>query len=346
MPPIILEVLKDIKDLFAELDQNRAARIIITTHHKPDGDALGSSLALWKFLKNLGFDTRVVSPTDYGVHLQWLPHQEHVVNYEMAHKEAKTLVEQADYIFCLDFNALHRINELGDIIRECKAKKIMIDHHQEPEGFDDFRYWTTQTTSTAQLVEEVIVMWKGKDAIDADIATCLYTGIMTDTGSFRFDTVTPHTHRTVADLIEKGAKNSYIHQKVFDNFSFDRLQFIGYCLANKLEVIPELKTAVMSVTREELVRFNIQTGDTEGLVNYGLSIRGIEFSALFIDRTKLVKISFRGSGNFPCNEFSRDHFKGGGHYNAAGGQSTETLEEAVARFKRTLPEYKKYLADQ
>lgn len=337
--------MQDIKHLFTLLDQEPKARILITTHHKPDGDALGSSLGLWKFLRNQGFDATVLSPTDYGEHLQWMPNQEHVINFERAYSKSKELVANADYVFCLDFNALHRINQLGDIIRDAKAKTIMVDHHQEPEGFDDFRYWTTQTTSTAQLIHEIIVMWKGEEAIDADIATCLYTGIMTDTGSFRFDSVTPHTHRTIATLIEKGAKVSDIHQLVHDNFSFDRLQFIGHCLAHKLEVIPELKTAVMSVTPEELVRYKIQTGDTEGLVNYGLSIRGVEFSALFIDRTKLVKISFRGSGHFPCNEFSRDHFQGGGHYNAAGGQSTEKLEEAVARFKRTLPEYKKYLAD-
>lgn len=337
--------MQDIRELFKRLDQQADAKIVITTHHKPDGDALGSSLALWKFFKNLGYETQIVSPTDWGLHLQWMPHQEEIINFEMAYGRSKEWVEKADYIFCLDFNALHRINQLGDLIRSCKAEKIMIDHHQEPEGFDQYRYWTTQTTSTAQLVEEVILMWKGVEAIDQDMATCLYTGIMTDTGSFRFDTVTPHTHRTVAELIDRGAKNSFIHQKIFDNFSFDRLRFIGHCLANKLEVIPELKTAVMSVTREELVEYKIQTGDTEGLVNYGLSIRGVEFSALFIDRTKLVKISFRGSGNFPCNEFSRDHFMGGGHYNAAGGSSTETLEEAVARFKRTLPNYKKYLAD-
>lgn len=336
--------MQDIKAIFSLLDNEPNSRILITTHHKPDGDALGSSLALWKFLKNLGFEVTVISPTDYGDYLHWLPNQEHIINFELAYETSKALVDQADYVFCLDFNALSRINQLGELIQASKAKKIMIDHHQEPEGFDDFRYWTTHTTSTAQLVEEFIVMWKGEQAIDADIATCLYTGIMTDTGSFRFDSVTPHTHRTVAALIEKGAKNSIIHQEIYDNFSLERLQFIGHCLANKLEIIPELNTAVMAVTREELQRYKIQTGDTEGLVNYGLSIKGIEFSALFIDRTKLVKISFRGSGTFPCNEFSRDHFQGGGHFNASGGQSTEGLVAAVARFKRILPEYKKYLA--
>ncbi len=338
--------MQDINELFFLIDKAPEAKLVITTHHKPDGDALGSSLALWKFFRNYNYDVEFVSPTDYGEFLRWMPNERVTINYEQAAKKGRTLIEEADYIFCLDFNALHRINDLGDIVRSAKARKVMIDHHQEPEGFDDFRYWTTETTSTAQLVQEVIVMWKGEDAIDADIATCLYTGIMTDTGSFRFDSVTPHTHRTIAMLIEKGARNSEIHQQIHDNWSLRRLQFIGHCLAEKLEVFPEYKTALMSVTREELLKYRIQTGDTEGLVNYGLSIRGVEFSALFIDRTKLIKASFRGSGNFPCNEFARDHFSGGGHYNAAGGQSTETLEKALEKFRSLLPEYKKYLADE
>ena len=337
--------MQDFNQLYPIIKQNPDAKIVITTHHKPDGDALGSSLALYKFFKNLNYWVNVVSPTDWGQHLQWMPNQESIVDFEKQEKRGKELVHDADFIFCLDFNTLSRVNELGELIRDSKAVKVLIDHHQEPEDFAEFRYWTTDTTSTAQLVHEVIVMWGGEESIDEEMATCLYTGIMTDTGSFRYDSVTPHTHRTIAALIERGAKNSVIHQLVHDNFSFDRLRFTGYCLSQKLEIIPELKTAVMSVTREDLKEYNIQTGDTEGLVHFGLGIKGIEFSALFIDRTKLIKISFRGSGKFPCNVFSKEHFQGGGHFNAAGGQSTETLQEAVERFKRVLPEYKSYLAD-
>lgn len=337
--------MKEIQELIPLLESNKSANIIITTHHKPDADALGSSLGLWKFLKNQGFEnTRVLSPTDYGTFLKWMPGEAEVLNFEYAVHRGTDMVAKADYIFCLDFNALSRINELGDLVRASNAVKVMIDHHQEPEGFDDYRYWTTQTSSTCQLIEEFIVMWKGRDAIDKDIANCLYAGIMTDTGSFRFDSVTPHTHRTIADLIERGAENSRIHQLLHDNFTFDRMRFIGHCLANKLEVIPELKTAIMYVSREELVEYKIQTGDTEGLVNYGLGIEGVEFSVLFIDRTKLVKISFRGQGKFPCNTFAKEHFNGGGHFSAAGGASEESLEATVERFKRILPEYKNYLS--
>lgn len=343
--PLDRREVKDIQELFPLLEKDLSANIIITTHHKPDADALGSSLGLWKFLQNQGYkNTKVLSPTDYGNFLKWMPGEESVINFEWAQAKGTDLVKNAKYIFCLDFNALKRINELGALVEASEAVKVMVDHHQEPEGFDDYRLWTTKTSSTCQLIEELIVMWKGKEAIDADIANCLYAGIMTDTGSFRFDSVTPNTHRTVAELIERGAENSKIHQRMYDNFSLDRMRFIGHCLANKLEVIPELKTAIMSVTREELVEYKIQTGDTEGLVNYGLAIEGVEFSALFIDRTKLVKISFRGQGKFPCNIFAKENFSGGGHFSASGGQSEETLEATVERFKSVLPNYKSYLS--
>ncbi len=336
--------MQEINALFSQLESNQQAQIIITTHHKPDADALGSSLGLWKFLRNKGFENiKVISPTDYGDHLKWMPNEEVVVNYERAEKKSAEWIEQADYIFCLDFNDLKRINDMGDLVGASEAKKIMIDHHQEPQGFDDFRLWTTETSSTCELIEDFITMWEDTSAIDADIASCLYAGIMTDTGSFRFDSVKPETHRKVADLIERGAPHAAIHQYIHDSFSLSRMRFIGHCLANKLEVFPEYKTALMHVTREELVEYKIQTGDTEGLVNYGLAVKGVEFSALFIDRTKLVKISFRGNGKFPCNRFAKEHFMGGGHFSAAGGASTDTLEKSLERFKALLPEYKEYL---
>jgi phosphoesterase RecJ-like protein len=341
------DILKDIRELFPLLEADKSANIIITTHHKPDADALGSSLALKRFLENQDFSqVKVIVPTDYGEFLKWMPGEEKVINYEKNTGSATAQVFAANYIFCLDFNSLKRINEMGKAVAASPGLKVMIDHHQDPENFDDFRLWTTQTSSTCQLIGEFIGMWKGKEAIDREIASCLYAGIMTDTGSFRFDSVTPYTHRLVADLIEKGAPNAEIHNRIYDSYSFDRLRFIGHCLHNKTEIIPELNTAIMSITAAELKEYNIQTGDTEGLVNFGLSIRGIEFSALFVDRTKLIKISFRGKGKFPANLFAKENFEGGGHYSAAGGQSTESLEKAIERFKKVLPDYKEYLIHQ
>lgn len=325
------------------LDSHKEANIIITTHHKPDGDALGSSLGLHNFFKEQGYNSTVISPTDYPSFLNWMPGETEVINFEKQENKALEILKNGHIIFCLDFNDLKRINELGKHVAELPLIKVLIDHHQEPEGFDDFRLWTTKAGSTAQLVFEFISEWKGKDKISQKSADCLYAGIMTDTGSFRFDSVTAETHRITADLIELGARNALIHQLIYDQFTHDRLRFIGFCLYEKLHIIKQYNTALMYISKEELAKFNIQTGDTEGLVNYGLSIEGIELSALIIDRTKLVKMSFRGKGKFPCNKFAKEYFEGGGHFSAAGGQSTDTLENTVNKFRSSLENYKEYL---
>lgn len=318
--------------------------IVITTHHKPDGDAMGSSLGLYNYLVQKGHHVKVITPTDYPVFLHWLPNNPEVLIYTEKKEESARYVAEADLIFCLDFNSLSRINELGERVREAAAKKVMIDHHLEPEDFDDYRYWSINACATAQLVYEFIVKeMKEPNLINKDVASCLYTGIMTDSGSFRFPTTTSAVHLIVADLIDKGAENWKIHQLVYDNFAENRLRFLGYCLLNKLEVLFEYNTAMISVSKEELERFNISTGDTEGLVNYALTINGIRLAALIIEREQLVKLSLRSTGDFPANEICKKYFQGGGHRNAAGGQSGESLDATVARFKQLLPEYKSLL---
>lgn len=318
--------------------------IVITTHHKPDGDAMGSSLGLYNFLIQKGHHVKVITPTDYPVFLHWLPNNPEVVVFPDNAELSAQLVGAAELIFCLDFNTLTRIGALGDIVRDSKAVKILIDHHLEPEGFDDYRFWNINACATAQLIYSFIKdELKEADLINKDVATCLYTGIMTDSGSFRFPNTTSAVHRIIADLIERGAENSKIHQAVYDNFEENRLRFIGYCLQNKLEVFPEYNTALISVSKDELAKYNIGTGDTEGLVNYGLSINGIRLAALIIERSDLVKLSLRSTGEFPANEICKKFFSGGGHRNAAGGQSTDSLEATVNKFKSILPEYKNLL---
>lgn len=318
--------------------------IVITTHHKPDGDAMGSSLGLYSYLIQKGHHVKVITPTDYPMFLHWLPNNPEVVVYPEQVEQSAQLVNQADIIFCLDFNTLTRIGELGDLVRESKAVKVLIDHHLEPEGFDDYRFWNINACATAQLIYLFIAEeLKEPQFITKDVATCLYTGIMTDSGSFRFPNTTSAVHRIIADLIDKGAENWKIHQSVFDNFEENRLRFIGYCLQNKLEVFPEYNTALISVSKEELAKYNIETGGTEGLVNYGLSINGIRLAALIIERTDLVKLSLRSTGAFPANEICKKFFQGGGHRNAAGGQSADSLEDTVNKFKSILPEYKSLL---
>jgi len=331
--------LTSLKELLAQ-----PGRIVITTHHKPDGDAMGSSLALYNYLVQKGHHVRVISPTDYPVFLHWLPNNPEVIIFTEKPEESRIHVNEADLIFCLDFNSLSRINELGDIVREARGKKVMIDHHLEPEGFDDFRHWSINACATAQLVYDFIVnIMHEPELINKDVATCLYTGIMTDSGSFRFPTTTPEVHRITAELITKGAENAKIHQLVYDNFSEERLRFLGYCLLNKLEVLPEFNTSIIVVTQAELRHYHITTGDTEGLVNYALTINGIKLAALIIERADRVKLSLRSTGDFPANEICKKYFSGGGHRNAAGGQSEERLDKVVARFKEILPEYKSLL---
>lgn len=331
--------LTALKDLLAE-----PKHIVITTHHKPDGDAMGSSLGLYNYLVQKGHHVRVITPTDYPSFLQWLPNNPEVIIYTEKPEESKEFVANADLIFCLDFNHLSRINELGDYVRASKAQKVMIDHHLEPEGFDDYRHWTINACATAQLIYDFIVTVMGeRNLINKDVATCLYTGIMTDSGSFRFPTTTAEVHYIVADLINCGAENSKIHQLVYDNFSESRLRFLGDCLLNKMEVLHEYNSAIIVIRKEDLIKYNIATGDTEGVVNYALSINGIRLAALIIERPDKVKLSLRSTGDFPANEICKKYFNGGGHRNAAGGASDDSVDVVREKFNSILPEYKTLL---
>lgn len=330
---------KHLKELLS-----KPKRIVITTHPKPDGDAMGSSLGLYSYLVQLGHQIQVISPTDYPNFLAWMPNNSEVIIFTKEEEKSKDLIAKADIIFCLDFNSLSRIYELGEIIRDTKAKKVLIDHHLEPEGFEDFRFWTTSACATAQLVYEFIVDFMGnRELINKDVASCLYTGIMTDTGSFRFRSTTAHVHHIVADLIDCGADNTLIHQLVYDDFSISRLRFLGHCLLNKLEVLPEYNTAIILISKEELEQFHVNTGDTEGIVNYALSISGIRLAALIIERDEVVKLSLRSIGDFPVNEICKKYFSGGGHKNASGGISNETLAATREKFNVILPEYQSLL---
>lgn len=339
---ILYKLMIDLNLLREKLAQ--PCKIVITTHHKPDGDAMGSSLGLYNYLIQKGHYVKVVSPTDYPYFLQWLPNNPEVIIYTEKEAESKILVAEADIIFCLDFNTLTRINELGEEVRRASAIKVMIDHHLEPEGFDDFRHWNINACATAELIYDFIAnLLDDKKLINKDVATCLYTGIMTDSGSFRFPNVTANLHRIVADLIEAGAENWRIHQHVYDNATEGRLKFLGYCLSNKLEVLREFNTALITVNKDDIAKFNIQTGETEGIVNYALSISGIKLAAFIVERKDKIKLSLRSVGTFPANEICKKYFNGGGHRNAAGGQSDDSFEDVVNQFKAILPEYKNLL---
>jgi len=332
----------ELAELKKFLEQPR--HIVITTHHKPDGDAMGSSLGLYHYLEQHGHHTTVITPTDYPDFLAWMPGNGDVVIYTENIALSTKLVDEAEIIFCLDFNTLSRINQLGELVRASDAIKVMIDHHLEPEVFDDYRCWDINACASAQLVYEFIANKLDDVAfINKDVATCLYTGIMTDSASFRLPNTTSEVHRIAADLIDLGAVNWRIHELVYSNLSEMKLRFLGYCISNKLEVLHEFNTAIISVNKQELEQFEVVTGDTEGIVNYALSVEGVRLAAFIVERPEMVKLSLRSKGDFPANEICKKYFNGGGHRNAAGGTSPDSLEQVISQFKLILPEYKKLL---
>jgi len=321
-----------------------AKNIVITCHKGPDGDAIGSTMALYLYLKKTGKNAQVIVPNDFPDFLKWIPNTKDILIYDENITESNALIQQADLIFSLDYNALHRTGLMQDALREATADFIMIDHHQQPDDYAIVTYSDTSICSTCQMVYHFITYLGDEDLIDSDIAQCIYTGIMTDTGSFRFRSTTSTTHRVIAKLIDTGIDNAKIHQNVYDSNSYNRLQLLGLSLTN-LKVIPELNTAYITLSAKEQQKFNAQKGDTEGVVNYALSLKGIKLAVIFKEdaNEKLIKMSFRSKGDFSVNEFARTHFNGGGHTNAAGAVSDLSFQDTIAKFISILPNYKNEL---
>lgn len=330
---------------FEELKQLLSVprKIIITTHQRPDGDAMGSSLALYHYLLLKGHQATVISPTEYPDFLSWLPGNNTVVVYEKEPLRSTQLVQEAEVIFCLDFNKLYRLEELGILIGQSTAYKVLIDHHLEPDQFANYQLSRISACSTAELVYEFISGIGDRQLMNRDIATCIYTGILTDTDRFRITTTTPAVHRIAAELLELGIHHTQIYEAVYETFTENRLRFFGYCIREKLEVIKEFKTGIICLETADLKKFNIQSGDTEGVVNYPLWIKGIRLSALIIQRPDEVKLSFRSKGSIDVNELAHDHFSGGGHKNAAGGRSASSVQETREKLIAILAPLKNQL---
>ena len=333
----------DISDLKSLLSTPK--QIVIVPHKNPDGDAIGSTLGLLHYLKQYNHQAVIIAPNDYQDFLKWIPGEASVLKFENQQAESEALISKADLIFTLDFNALHRIGSMEAPIGASSALKIMIDHHQQPDDYAKYMYSDVSMSSTCEMVYNFIEMLGDLDKVNSEIATCLYVGIMTDTGSFRFAATTSRTHAVIGNLIDKGANNSEIHNNIYDTNSYSRLQLLGRAMQN-LKVLPELQTAYITLSQAELDEFKFKKGDTEGFVNYALSLKGICFAAIFIESKKdgIIKISLRSKGEFSVNEFSRSHFSGGGHTNAAGGRSETNLDKTVAKFISILPEYQNQLA--
>ncbi|MBS1657067.1 MAG: bifunctional oligoribonuclease/PAP phosphatase NrnA [Bacteroidetes bacterium] len=302
-------------------------KIIITTHQRPDGDAIGSSLGLFHYLKKKNQEVHFISPTDYPSFLKWVPGTEEVLIFEKEKAKCAELVEAATLIFCLDFNKLYRLDELGRFIENSKAPKILIDHHLEPDGFPSFQFWRVSASSTSELVYEFLAEMNEDKVIDPVMATCLYTGILTDTDRFRVPTTSPAVHRIVASLLEKGIDHTAVYGNIYESYTENRLRFWGFCVTEKMDIIKELNAGIISIERPEMNRFGIQLGDTEGLVNYPLWIDHVKVSALIMERQGEVKLSLRSKGDFSVEKICREHFGGGGHRNASGGTSYTSVKE-------------------
>ena len=336
MPPF--QAMQAITEFYPHLQNPQ--QVVITMHQKPDGDAMGSALGMYHFLTQLGHSVTVISPTNWADFLKWMPGCNAVIDFEMYRDKSAKIISEAALIFCLDFNVLHRTKNLQTVLLESTAIKVLIDHHELPDE-SQFAYGISNVykSSTSEMVYDFIIESGYTANINLDVAACLYTGVMTDTGSFRFPSTTASVHKMVAHFKELGLNHTPIHEHVYDNFLENRLRFIGNALLNHLEVFYEYNTAMMAIPKSDIKAFDIKTGDTEGLVNYLLSMEGIRFGALLIDREEERRWSFRSKGNFDVNQFARLHFEGGGHKNAAGGRSSDTLDNNVQKFKTVLRDY-------
>lgn len=322
-----------LKDLLS-----RPKRVAIVSHYNPDGDAVGSSLGLAQVLRTNGHTVGVVFPNRPPPNLHWIPGYPDAITHDQDPEQAERLVRESEVLFCLDFNRADRVGKLEEAVKAARVK-VLIDHHQEPDDLAEVTFSDTTACATCQMVYDVVMAAGWGAALDRGGATCLYTGIVTDSGSFRFRSTTSHTMRVGADLIDRGVQVDAVQSAIMDSNSEDRLKLLGFTLNERMQVLPGLGTAMIWLGREDLKRFKFQPGDTEGFVNYGLSIRGVRLAAFFMERPDMVKLSLRSRGDLPVDRLVKAHFEGGGHTNAAGGQSREGLEAAMARFREVLPAF-------
>ncbi len=335
--------MENITQLRTLLDEPK--KIVITSHRNPDGDAIGSSLALYHFLRKFDHQVTVVFPSEYPDFVAWLPDAQKIIIYDVQPEFATDVVRAADLIFCLDFNSLSRIDKLGEVIEPLETTKALIDHHLDPDSFAKFMLWRVSASSTCELVYDFIELMGELDKLDVSIGECLFTGILTDTGSFKYST-SPRLFRVVANILELGIDDAMIQDLIFNSMHEKHLRLLGHCLKNRMEIIPEYRTGIISLTRKDYEYFDIQRGDTEGIVNYLLKIRGIKIAAFITEQPTIVKISLRSKGDFSVEEIAKKHFKGGGHRNAAGGASYKGLRGTIHQLKDILPEYREAILSE
>jgi bifunctional oligoribonuclease and PAP phosphatase NrnA len=321
-------------------------KIVVTSHYNPDADALGSALAWGLYLRKKGHEVHIAMPSESPHFLSWMPGIETVMAYEgpANRQQIGQWMAEATLICCLDFSGLGRVNDMENLLRQSQAPKLMVDHHLQPEDFATFVVHDTKAAATCELIYDLIEQLGDKNLIDHDIALCIYAGLMTDTGSFRHPTTTPRSHQIAAEIIDLGVNTNRVHRLIFDTSSYERLQFLGYILTEKTRYLPEYRTVYMTISEAEQRRFHSQTGDTEGIVNYGLQIKDVVMAVLIIERRDGVKLSFRSVEEFAVNTIAKEHFGGGGHKNAAGGKIEKaTLVQTEQQLLAILPQYKTQL---
>lgn len=333
-------MINDLDSLKKLLDFSK--EVVITTHRNPDGDAIGSSLGLYHFLTDMGHQVTIITPSEYPANFSWMPKVDNIVIYDLEPERSKKLCQRAEVVFFLDFNSLDRIDKLGELIAPTRSPRVMIDHHLYPDDCADYVLSDTTASSTCELVFDFIHLLGRGGHITPTIGDCLFTGILTDTGSFKYST-SAKLFRTVAQLVELGVNDYVLQDLIFNSLSEKNLRLLGHCLNNRMEILPEYQTGIITLTKDDYAEFDIQRGDTEGIVNFLLKIKNVKMAAFITEQPTIVKISLRSKGDFSVQEIAKRHFKGGGHRNASGGFSFQPLETTLKRFKELLPRYKNKL---
>lgn len=318
-------------------------RILITSHSNPDGDAIGSILALAAYLKKKRHMVQLLIPDPYPDFLAWMKGSEEILVFNSDETKCRKAIDRAEMIISSDYNNLGRLNDAAPLVRQSKAVKVLIDHHLNPSDEFDYQISVSRISSTSEIVYNLIEEMGDLNLLDKDIAECIYTGIITDTGSLSYACNYVRTYQILAELFRQGIDGEYLHRLIYDTYSESRLRLLGFSISDKLVVLPEYHTAYITLSKEDLERFDHQIGDTEGVVNYGLSIKDINLAALFMERDGIVKVSFRSKGSFAVNTIAAEYFSGGGHRNAAGANCTTSLEETILKFKQILPLYQPML---
>lgn len=338
--PLSLTPLIGEKQLLNSQEQiEKAQKIVLVTHLSPDGDAMGSSLGLYHYLQDLGKEVRVVVPNAFPYFLKWMNGAKDIVVNTYIPTVAEALIKNADLIFCLDFNTLKRIGALGEFVEQSSAKKILIDHHLDPDEDFDVVISYPKISSTSEIVFRLIAQLGDFERITSTLAECIYTGMMTDTGGFTYNSNDPEIFEIISMLLKKGVDRDHIYREVFNNYSEQRFRLLGFTLSQRMKIYPERKASLIYLSLEDQKQFNLTKGDTEGFVNYPLSIKGILFSVFIREDDELTKVSLRSQGDFPCNKFAADFFNGGGHLNASGGEFYGSVEDAISLFEEGLEKY-------